>query len=315
MTKRAAYFILATVAVLLVALSTGARVYYLLVCAMTMMLVLGVSSALLALLTAKARIKCPRRSVERGASIPVTVTVRHLSVLPVKAITLKLSLPDDAGAVDEIEIGALPFLTQVYDFKITCPHRGIYRVGLERISVTDIFGLVKFERKAERYSFEVEALPLVTQLEPISISSRTIAESQIVRMTEDYASPSDIRSWRSGDALKKVHWKLSMRKRELIVRTYEESARPDTLVLIDLYPVGSFKSHALTTEDAVIETAASIINAQLNADYPVRMPLMCSRPTEISGDSPANMNSFIRELAHVKFDSPYQFEKVIMLEM
>ncbi|MDO4549024.1 MAG: hypothetical protein Q4D04_13080, partial [Clostridia bacterium] len=82
-----------------------------------------------------------------------------------------------------------------------------------------------------------------------------------------------------------------------------------------LYPIGSFKSHALTTEDAVIETADSIITEQLSADYPVRMPLMCSRPTEISGDCPANMNSFIRELAHVKFDSPYQFEKVIMLEM
>ena len=61
----------------------------------------------------------------------------------------------------------------------------------------------------------------------------------ISRMTEDAASPSGVRDWIPGDALKKVHWKLTMRKRELMVRTYEESARPDTLLLVDLAPLGA----------------------------------------------------------------------------
>ena len=315
MTRRALYFILMLLAALLVALSTGAQVYYLLTLSMAMMLLLSVGSALLAILTVRVKIKCPRRSVERGAQVPVIATVSHMSVLPVRSVSLKLSVPDDSEANSALALTALPFQTHRYDLTVVCPHRGLYDIGVERVRASDVFGLFHFSKKIENCQFQIEVIPCTKQVPALKLRSGDTGDNRIVRMTEDNASPSDVRLWRSGDALKKVHWKLSMRKRELMVRTYEESARPDTLVLLDLSSPGSLKSHALTIEDSVCESAGSIVRAQLAAGYPVRMPLLNAQPTEVAGDNEAVFPRFLQALTQVKFDSPYSFEKVLMLEM
>jgi len=106
-----------------------------------------------------------------------------------------------------------------------------------------------------------------------------------------------------------------MRKRELMVRTYEESARPDTLLLVDLTPLSALRSHAMSTEDAICEAAASAAVAQLKAGYPVRMPLSAREPQEVSGQSAAEAGRFIDALMRVRFDSPYPYEQLLSIEM
>ena len=115
------------------------------------------------------------------------------------------------------------------------------------------------------------------------------------------------------DELKKVHWKLSLRKRELMVRTYEEAARPDTLIIPDLQQMTALRDQQLTLEDCVCEAALSAAKAQLNAGYPVRMPLVGAHPGEISGQFPADLPAFTDALLRVPFDSPYSYEQVLTL--
>ena len=133
------------------------------------------------------------------------------------------------------------------------------------------------------------------------------------RATEDNASPSDIRKWQDGDELKKVHWKLSLRKRELMVRTFEESARPDTLVIPDLSEITALRDQKLTLEDAICEVALGAAKAQLEAGFPVRMPLQSRRPQELSGRTAAELGGFADALTRVEFDSPYPYEQILML--
>lgn len=315
MTRRAAVFALVNATALVVALSTGAQIYYLIVLAMASMLALSLISVLLALGTVKTSIRCPRRTAERGGTVPVVATVRHMGLLPVRSIALKLSLPDDAGSLTALEMGALPFETRRYEVSVACPHRGMHLIGVTRASVTDVFNLFTFSKRISGSQFQVEVLPRVTELKPLALRSGDLGDRGLSRMTEDAASPADVRQWLPGDALKKVHWKLSMRKRELMVRTYEESARPDTLVLIDLYPLSSLKSHALTVEDASCEAAVSLIKAQLTAGYPVRMPLMSAQPTELAAEDASGFGRFVQALTRVRFDSPFPFEQVMLLEM
>ena len=315
MSRLAVGFILVMLTALVVALSTGAQIYYLLALAMGMMLAVALASVLAALFTVRAQVRCPRRSVERGQSIPVVATVRHMGFLPVRSVALRLSLPGGADQPDALELTALPCVTHTYELALTAPHRGVYSVGISGVSATDVFGLFTLSRRAARSSFTVEVLPHTRRLPPMTLNAGDSAESRLARMTEDNASPADVRAWVQGDALKKVHWKLSMRKRELMVRTYEESTRPDTLLLLDLYPLNALKSHALTIEDAVCETAASLALAQLKEGYPVRMPLNSAHPTEVAGEGAAAGGSFLTALGRVSFDSPYPFEQVLALEM
>ena len=48
------------------------------------------------------------------------------------------------------------------------------------------------------------------------------------RSGEDVTSPEDTRAYRLGDPFKRIHWKLSIRARELIVRRFEIPEPPDT---------------------------------------------------------------------------------------
>ena len=104
-----------------------------------------------------------------------------------------------------------------------------------------------------------------------------------------------------------------MRRREVVVRTYEESARPDTLIIPDLSSVTALKDRQLSAEDAVCEACLGAAKAQLEAGDPVRMPLTSAEPSEVSGHFPADLPAFADALMRVRFDSPYAYEQVLAL--
>ena len=81
---------------------------------------------------------------------------------------------------------------------------------------------------------------------------------------------------RLGDSLKRVHWKLSARKRELVVRRFEEPVLPEALVLMDCSPPPSWGHPEAEADvrDSLLETAASVMNSQMITDHAVRLPLL-----------------------------------------
>ena len=309
-----AYVILA-LALLTCGLSTGARAYYLAALALLMLLVLSFLSALWALLTVKVEMKGIRSKVERGEALMTIFTVRHASLLPVAAIRLQLSVPSAHSPSREVAVSAMPFAKKTFRYRISCPHRGYYEAGITRIVAQDLFGLVALSRKADMRLIRMEVSPRVPRDLPLELRTVDVGPETLGRQADDTASPSDVRKWEDGDPLKRVHWKLTMRKRELMVRVFEESARPDTLIIPDLSPITATPDQALTYEDCVCEACTGAAKAQLEAGYPVCMPLTSKAPSEISGQFPADIPLFVDALMRVKFDSPYDYEQVLMLMM
>lgn len=308
----AAYLVFA-LAMLACGLSTGAQAYYLVALALFALLILSLISAAWALFTVRVEMKGVKPRVERGETLMTIFTVRHRSLLPVSAVRLRLSVPSAFQPFQEISVSAPPFAGKVYRHRIVCPHRGSFEAGVTRIFASDLFGLVTLSRKSGMRLLRVEVTPRVPQDTPMALKAGDIGPEFLSRSDEDTASPSDVRKWQEGDPLKKVHWKLTMRKREIMVRVYEESARPDTLILPDLTTVSATTDQALSIEDAVCEACLGAAKAQLEAGYPVRMPLTSQSPAEITGQFPQDLHSFVDALMRVKFDSPYEYEQVLTL--
>lgn len=308
----AAYLIFA-LAMLACGLSTGAQAYYLVALALLALLLLSLISAAWALFTVQVEMKGVKPRVERGETLMTLFTVRHKSLLPVSAVRLRLSVPSAFQPYQEISVSAPPFAGKVYRHRIICPHRGTFEAGVTRIFASDLFGLVTLSRKSGMRLLRVEVLPRVPKDTPMELKSGDLGPEYLSHSNEDTASPSDVRKWQEGDPLKKVHWKLTLRKRELLVRVYEESARPDTLILPDLTAVSATRDQALSIEDAVCEACLGAVQAQLQAGYPVRMPLTSQRPAEIAGQFPQDLHAFVDALMRVKFDSPYEYEQVLTL--
>ena len=302
-------------ALLATGLSTGARVYYLLLLLLAMLTVISFISVIWTLLTMKVEMKGVRTRVTRGESLMTLFTVRQASLLPVASMRVIVSVPSEATPRQELSVSTPPFRARTFRHTIRCPHRGSYETGVAELWAVDLFGLFHFRRRVKDGRVRVDVLPRVEDAPPMELKVSDTGPEVLSRAAEDAASPSDVRAWQEGDVLKKVHWKLTMRRRELMVRTFEESSRPDTLIIPDLSEIAALSDQALTIEDCVCEACVSAAKAQLEANYPVRMPLTASQPSEIAGQFPADFPVFHDALMRVKFDSPYPYEQVLMLMM
>ena len=315
MSGRTAVFLLLAATLLVIALSTGTAVYYLMAAMMGMMALIGFFSALATLYTLQIELAAQKRRASRGDSVPVRLMIRRRTVLPVGQIELEVSAPDESRETGRMVVGSVPLRGREYRYTIRCAHRGVYEAGVSRVRVTDIFGLFSFSRRLKETTARIEVAPRLKPVQPMTIQPGETGPQGRAYATEDMASPSGVRGWQDGDSLKKVHWKLTARRRELMVRTFEESARPDFLILLDCAPVNAMHSHVRAIEDALCEAAAAAALAQMEADYPVRMPLNTAQPSELSGQTPGEIAHFLNALTWLKFDSPYSFEQVIQLEL
>ena len=311
-TRRVGYALVAA-ALLAAGLSTGTRFYYLLFCLLVAMVALGALSALWTLATLRLDVQGVKRRVTRGDSIMTVFTVRHGCLLPVGAIAVELSVPSAYAPSQVVNVSTPPFVKRRFRQVIHCPHRGEYDAGVTRLSVTDVFGMMTFSRRPRSKLMRMEVQPRVLDARPLPLESVDQGPMPVRRSAEDNASPSDVRTWQQGDELKTVHWKLSLRKRAMMVRTYEETARPDTLVIPDLSEATSLRDLELTLEDAVCEAALAAAKAQLEAGCPVRVPLTGARPSELSGTTALDVPAIQDALMRVKFDSPYGYEQVLTL--
>ena len=304
--------LVAMAAFLAAGLSTGTRVYYLMFYLLLAMILLGLGSVVWTLATLKVEMKGVKARALRGESLTVVLTVRHLSLLPVAGVSVDLSVPSAVSGHQEVRLHTLPFTSRFYRHMIRCPHRGIYEAGITRLSAADVFGLFSISLRAGPRRFRIEVQPRVPVLSAMELGAIDLGPEFMTRSSEDTASPSDVRTWQDGDSLKKVHWKLSMRRREIMVRTYEESARPDTLILPDLSPVTAMMDQRLSVEDEICESCLGMARAQLEKGYPVRMPLVCARPGELVGRQASDLPPFADALMRVSFDSPAPYEEILM---
>ena len=296
-------------------LSTGTRVYYLLFYLLLAMILLGLIAVLWTIFTVKIDMKGVRARVNRGDMLMTVFTVKHMSLLPVASVRIQVNVPSAFSPTQEISVSTPPFAERSFRHVIQCPHRGVYEAGVTKIAARDMFGFFAVSRKPNMKLIRMEVLPRLNHADEMKLKSVDMGPEFLARASEDTASPSDVRAWQDGDSLKKVHWKLSMRRREVMVRTYEESARPDTLIIPDLSRITAMNDQQLTVEDCICESCLAMAKAQLDAGYPVRMPLTSAQPAEIAGRYPADVAAFADAMLRVKFDSPYAYEKVLIQMM
>ena len=302
----------AMITLLATGLATGTPIYYALFALILLMTLFSLASVLWTLFTVQLAMKGVKPRVERGEKLMTILGIRHKSLLPAGNLQVVLNVPGSSGR-QEINVSLPPFARKAFRYVILCPHRGSFDVGIAGICVKDVFGFFEIARTKQRKLMRVEVYPRVSDVPGMQLKSSDIGPEFISRAAEDNASPSDIRKWQDGDELKKVHWKLSLRKRELMVRTFEESARPDTLIIPDLSEISALTDQRLTMEDCICEAALSAAKAQLKAGFPVRMPLETRRPQELSGKFENEIPAFVDAMKSVVFDCPYAYEEVLSL--
>ena len=301
---------------LLCALSMGNRMYLLISIIIALAWVFSWASVRMAEKSVKVENALSGVKVNRGDVVAMDIAVSHRSPLPIAPVALRMRATSNtpAGTIHLTQLGKR---RQRVTHKFAADHVGAMFPGVDSYVVSDVFGFFKREHRPDLAGQELLVLPVPFEVEPLTFAAGDMGVETMKRAMEDPSSPSDIRQWQQGDPLKRIHWKASARKREIMVRQFEEPALPDALILLDTSPPhlspGIDERRAPYLCDALLETAASVVNCQIKQDNPVRMPLVGDRPMEYS--SRMGLPLLLEELARCTFNETERFERVMMLQM
>ena len=201
---------------------------------------------------------------ERGQKAKAAFTVTNPGKLPILKCKTKLTAENMLnGEKDEIntEFFIWPGKQDSVDFALEDNHCGLLRLTADDAVITDPLGI--FSKKT---SFDVGSelsgnlyyLPKITELviSPEEVSTYDM-ESYKYSQTQKGSDPSemfDIKAYGEGDSFKAIHWKLSSKLDEIMVREHGLPIENRVLAILDKRPAAEDKDYI----DKKIEFTASL---------------------------------------------------------
>ncbi len=298
---------------LLAALSTGSPLLLLPAVLILLTIPAGFLSVFLVYRTLSLSLTLDADKVQRGERVNLLISVRHRGLIPVAPLTLELmDVPEDM--VREVHLRDIPGKQQTLTLPFPASHVGVYTPGVRSCAVEDLLGYFRLVKRTEGELRELLVLPAFFETEPLTLSPGDPGSDFMSRATEDLSAPSDIRSYQTGDPMKKIHWKLSLRKGELLVRKFDEPILQDVLLLMDCSPPPAFGHPEAQPRirDALLETAASVFHDQIQTELAVHLPLLGSHPIEL--EKAMGLPLILENLARADFSETDRFERVLVLE-
>lgn len=198
---------------------------------------------LLMLLTALAVVvvRVPRRSgtVSRQISTDL-ITVAEMSRVTVRFALRAIRVPHGLwrdvlpDAVSGDAGGEYPPLSGRLEYIITGVRRGVWQIGPLMLRTVDPFGLAQREQEFGE-TRTITVVPEVVTLAPLTVrvgAAGGTAHTSSSRLGQgsDNLSP---RRYIPGDSMRRIHWRATAHRGQLMVRQEEEESSPDALVVLD----------------------------------------------------------------------------------
>jgi len=200
-------------------------------------------------------------NIVKGESVKYIFRIKNNSFLPCVNVRVRFKANSSAIETDfrDRYFFMGPFKEFESEFTINAKYRGLYEVGVENIVLYDFLGLFKFEQKHTE-ALELIVRPRVLHMKdmPLVAASQGLDTVKNYTLEEDYAVISDLRKYQPTDGHKKIHWKASVKRNELISKNYQ-ALKKNTAVLIVDNSISAQGSDAIVAEDALMEAVVSVL--------------------------------------------------------
>ena len=176
-------------------------------------------------------------ALDRGEAGGWLVAVRTPGNLPLARLALRLRRENLLTGQRETARLALTGVTRRMPETLPAPtqHCGLLELRADKVKVCDYLGLFTLRLKPP-VPARIVCRPIPAQCQPVEVpdgkGTRPSAKSASRRGPgEDY----DLREYRPGDPLRSVHWKLTSKWDDLIVREREDAVTPLPLLTADRF--------------------------------------------------------------------------------
>jgi len=141
----------------------------------------------------------------------------------------------------------------------TCQTRGVFHLGPWEVTSGDPLGLI-----AVRWEFPAEQTvliyPRVLRLPPLTLPrGRAMGQARELRPTlMEEASAGGVRPYQPGDPLRRIHWRMTAHRGDLMSRLFDVEPSGDVWLVLDLDPAVQAGQGARSTEEYAVILAASL---------------------------------------------------------
>ncbi len=260
LTPRALGFAAAAFALYLAGRLTGASELYMLAVAALLLPVGG----FLIVRWGTFRLACTRslRPVRAsvGGRIAVTIRLRNLGRLETGVLLLEDRLPFQLGQPARFVVPGIGGDDhEVLNYELAAGARGRYTVGPLLVRLSDPFGLAQVTSELAGAS-EVIVHPRVESL-PAPALGGELASASTTRVRHLFSQGDEFyttRDYRDGDDLRKVHWRSSAKRGQLMIRQEERPWQARALIALDLRRGAHRGQGGQASFERMVSIAASI---------------------------------------------------------
>lgn len=215
------------------------------------------------------RLRRPRLRVDRefdpgiavaGETVDVTLLLHNVAASPAPTLECEDAVPWDdellGVLVPSIPTGAPSRRLRRVQYRARPTRRGNFEVGPLVVEYGDPFGMIR----AVLATTGTHPLVVVPDVADLPAGGPAFAEGEgqtQLAQHRAHGSHDDLttREYRSGDAMRRVHWRASARHGELMVRHEEQRSHPDVRLVLDTHRSGY--PDALPDADPAHEQASS----------------------------------------------------------
>jgi uncharacterized protein (DUF58 family) len=259
-TPRAAGFAAAAVALYVAGRLTGvAELYMLAVAALALPLgALAVVTWGNSRLASSRSVRPVRTSV--GNRIAVTVRLDNPTRLETGVLLLEDRLPHQLGPGSRFVVPGIPGGDrELLSYELRAAARGRYSIGPLAVRLADPFGLAQVTSELAGVS-DVIVHPLVEPLAAPGLGGE-LASSAATRIRYLFSQGDEFyttREYRDGDDLRKVHWRSSAKRGQLMIRQEERPWQARAVIAIDLRLAAHRGQGGRASFERAVSAAASI---------------------------------------------------------
>jgi uncharacterized protein (DUF58 family) len=203
------------------------------------------------------------KSITKNEEGILSVSLHNRTFLPLVNLDIIITADEHAVIITRNQtLHIYPLGKHILKIPFLIEFRGHYELGLQAVHITDITGLFKFKRACKVKT--ITALPMIAEHRNLPLTHMmSQGSSRYDIRDEDYSTISDIRQYLPTDSIKRVHWKLTAKRNEWLVKNFQSNALNHTSVLLDSTRLELSPRGMYALEDCMTETALGLANSLL----------------------------------------------------
>ncbi len=242
MTLRGFFTLIFNSFLLIMAFGTEIREFLIAAICMNSLWLYSLISALLSVLSLKFSVLVENPRHFRDEKAKLQININGIAFLPI-ICKFKIRTADKGEILHSTPLNHSLFLwglnrNWTYNFSFSSAHTGLWQLGIDKLKVSDIFGMFSFSliktlKKNNTVTLKVLPKSHIQYNENDFIQANKGYIGASLENSETGELLSDNRSYQYGDALKRINWKQSVRTGKFFTKLFEKPQEPKTIILMD----------------------------------------------------------------------------------